>query len=137
MTGTWTPKCTISSGTGDIITTGHITTSSGNIEASTGSVTGRTGSFKTFTVIGEVEKPRIPTAQGIYMGHDQTTTHWGIEVCANDIQYIYFTSPGIDMRGRLQYTVSTAQYEWFSGCSFTGRMVFKYDRLNSKWINYA
>ncbi|MFM7983206.1 MAG: tail fiber domain-containing protein [Candidatus Fonsibacter sp.] len=56
------------------------------------------------------------------MGHDTTTTHWGIEVCARDIQYIAFSSPGADMRARLQYTVSPARYDWLLGGRFESRM---------------
>ena len=56
------------------------------------------------------------------MGHDTITDNWGIEVCANAIQYIDFTSPGIDMKARLQYTISTARYDWLLGGSFDSRM---------------
>ena len=67
-------------------------------------------------------KTTTPSAQGIYMGHDTNTDHWGIEVCADAIQYIDCSSPGVDMRARLQYTISTARYDWLLGGSFTSRM---------------
>ena len=56
------------------------------------------------------------------MGHNTTTVHSGIEVCSDAIQYKDFTSPGIDMRARLQYTISTARYDWLLGGSSTSRM---------------
>ena len=77
--GTWTDKVGISSSTGNISTNGTITAA--------GNITGKTGSF---TGIG---KPTAPTAAGVYIGLDNSSSAGGIEICTSFLQYIDFTIP--------------------------------------------
>ncbi|MFM7978729.1 MAG: hypothetical protein ACKPKO_05385, partial [Candidatus Fonsibacter sp.] len=83
--------------TGDILISGHISTTNGNANVATGTVGGKYGSFfQNFTVTRWVELTKSTTnSRYIFMGHDTETSNWGIEVCASAIQYIDFTSPGI------------------------------------------
>ena len=84
--GTWTDRVGISSSTGNMSTNGAIT--------ATGNITGKTGLF---TGTG---KPIAPTAAGVYIGLD-TTTAGGIEICSSTQQYIDFTIPSSDFKGRM------------------------------------
>ncbi|MFM7979081.1 MAG: hypothetical protein ACKPKO_07160, partial [Candidatus Fonsibacter sp.] len=115
-----------------ITATGNITTS-GNIGSTSGNVSGRNGSFEYLAVTGGTTKPYIPTSSGIYMGMDAGTpsTACGIEICASSLQYIDFTSPGVDFKGRIIYGWSN-DFQFQINSSGTAKMT-----LNSTGLSVS
>ncbi|MFM7979048.1 MAG: hypothetical protein ACKPKO_06990, partial [Candidatus Fonsibacter sp.] len=90
--------------TGNITTTsGNISSTSGNIQTTNGTIAGKNGSFQSLAVTGGTTKPFTPTVAGVHMGLDSGNTACGIEICASSLQYIDFTSPGVDFKGRIIY----------------------------------
>ncbi|MFM7988139.1 MAG: hypothetical protein ACKPKO_53385, partial [Candidatus Fonsibacter sp.] len=107
---TWTENLRLSSNgtitaTGTIsTTTGNIGSTSGNISTLQGTVTGRNGAFQYLAVTGgAASKPFTPPVAGVFMGLDSGSTAAGIEICASSLQYIDFTSPNVDYKGRIIY----------------------------------
>ncbi|MFM7986605.1 MAG: hypothetical protein ACKPKO_45550, partial [Candidatus Fonsibacter sp.] len=116
---------TIYSGTGDISTyglvsaggtitsTGNITSSSGSITSFTGTITGKNGSFHNLVVTGGTVKPAVPTSAGVYIGLDLGNTAGGIQICTSALQYVDFTSPGADLKGRSIYGVGSNDFQFW------------------------
>ena len=103
----WTEKMRVSGSTGNMSANGTITAA--------GSINGTTG---TFTGIG---KPTDPTVKGVYMGLD-TTAAAGIVMCSSSMQYIDFTIPSSDYKGRMIYNNTDSHFKWFVGGSTTTKM---------------
>ena len=115
---TWTSKCSIYSGTGDIGTSGLISaggniSSGGNITTSTGTITGKSGSFQNLTVTGGTVKPATPSAAGVYIGLDSGNEAGDMEICVPSLPYIDFTVPSIASKGRILYDHSTNDFKIF------------------------
>jgi hypothetical protein len=89
----------VSGATGNISTNGTITavgnTSTNGTITAAGNINGKTGSF---TGTG---KPLAPTAAGVYIGLDGTSSAGGIEICSSFLQYIDFTVVNSDFKGRM------------------------------------
>ena len=93
--------------------TGNITTN-GTITAS-GSINGKHGPF---TGTGQ---PLAPTAAGVYFGLD-TAAAAGIEICSSSMQFIDFTIPSSDYKGRMIYNNTDSSFNWFVGGPATTKM---------------
>jgi hypothetical protein len=97
----------VTGATGNISTNGTIT--------AVGNITGKTGLF---TGTG---KPTAPTAAGVYIGLDNTSAG-GIEICSSFLQYIDFTVPSSDFKGRMVYNNNDSSFAWHVGGSGTAKM---------------
>ena len=97
--------------TGNITTTtGNISSTSGNIQTLQGTVSGKNGSFQTLSITG-TPKMAQPTDPGVYIGLDSTSAG-GIEICASSLQYIDFTIPLTDYKGRILYGSGSNEFKF-------------------------
>ena len=84
----------------------------GNITASAGTISGKNGPFQNLVLTRGTAKPSIPTSAGVYLGVDSSNTAAGIEICASTLQYIDFTAPGIDFKGRIIYGFGSNDFQF-------------------------
>ncbi|MFM7977961.1 MAG: tail fiber domain-containing protein, partial [Candidatus Fonsibacter sp.] len=138
---TWTSKCAIYSGTGDIGTSGLISaggniSSGGNITSS-GTITGSTVTGKYITCTGNTGSYiTAPTAVGVYLQNTVISNNgyaW-MELCGSNSgqAFIDFTTVNSDYRGRFSFTLSSNQYDWsvWNGTSSPTKMT-----LNSSGLS--
>ncbi|MFM7981283.1 MAG: hypothetical protein ACKPKO_18405, partial [Candidatus Fonsibacter sp.] len=73
-----------------------------------------------------------PSAAGVYIGLDSGNTSGGMEICCSQFQYIDFTSPGTDFKGRIIYGYGFNDFQfWISSISTTAARM----TLNSTGLN--
>ncbi|MFM7984907.1 MAG: hypothetical protein ACKPKO_36860 [Candidatus Fonsibacter sp.] len=81
-------------------------------------------------VTGGTVKPAVPTSVGVYIGLDSGNSAGGIEICTSALQYIDFTSPGVDLKGRIIYGFGSNDFQFWSNSVTTAKMT-----LNSSGLS--
>ncbi|MFM7979770.1 MAG: hypothetical protein ACKPKO_10680, partial [Candidatus Fonsibacter sp.] len=85
--------------------------------------------FQSLAATGSTTKPTIPAVAGVYIGMESTTLA-SIEICASQFQYIDFTSPRVDFKGRIIYGIGPNDFQFLINSSSTAKMT-----LNSSGLS--
>ena len=57
-------------------------------------------------------RPTVPPTYGAYLGNDGTISR-ALELSSDSLDYIDFTSPNSDTKGRFQFNMGTSIFAWY------------------------